>query len=167
MNLVLPVREAPARARKIAPAADPSGRIIAGDCIEEMRKLPAKSIDLIFADPPYNLQLGGDLFRPEGGRFVGDVDLHWDADKMLFSMPGQNKRWQICEIKADGTGLRELPLITQPTFCAASADDPLNEGVALAASLVKNSTQGILPSERTPEGLREKAAAVAAFLDRT
>ncbi len=54
------------------------------------------------------------LFRPEGSRFVGDVDLHWDADKMLFSMPGQNKRWQISEIKADGTGLRELPLITQP-----------------------------------------------------
>lgn len=58
-----------------------------------------------------------------------------------------------------------LPLITQPTFCAASADDPLNEGVALAASLVKNSQQAVLPSERTPEGLRGKAAAVAAFLD--
>ena len=54
------------------------------------------------------------LFRPEGGRFVGDVDLHWDADRLLFSMPGQNKRWQICEVKADGTGLRELPLIIQP-----------------------------------------------------
>jgi pimeloyl-ACP methyl ester carboxylesterase len=58
-----------------------------------------------------------------------------------------------------------LPLITQPTFCAASADDPLNEGVALATSLVKNSKSAVLPSERTPEGLREKAAAVAAFLD--
>ncbi|HUT34958.1 MAG TPA: SUMF1/EgtB/PvdO family nonheme iron enzyme [Planctomycetota bacterium] len=54
------------------------------------------------------------LFRPEGGRFVGDVDLHWDADRLLFSMPGQNKRWQIGEINADGTGLRELPLIIQP-----------------------------------------------------
>ena len=53
------------------------------------------------------------LFRPEGGRFVGDVDLHWDADRMLFSMPGANGRWQICEIKADGTGLRELPLINE------------------------------------------------------
>ncbi|HPD17218.1 MAG TPA: SUMF1/EgtB/PvdO family nonheme iron enzyme [Planctomycetota bacterium] len=54
------------------------------------------------------------LFRPEGGRFVGDVDLHWDADRLLFSMPGKNGRWQISEINADGTGLRELPLITQP-----------------------------------------------------
>ena len=53
------------------------------------------------------------LFRPEGTRFVGDVDLHWDADRMLFSMPGKNGRWQVCEIKADGSGLRELPLITE------------------------------------------------------
>lgn len=53
------------------------------------------------------------LFRPEGGRFVGDVDLHWDADRMLFSMPGSNGRWQICEVKADGTGFRELPLILE------------------------------------------------------
>ena len=48
------------------------------------------------------------LFRPEGGRFVGDVDLNFDADKMLFSMPGQNGRWQVCEIRSDGGGLREL-----------------------------------------------------------
>ena len=33
-----------------------------------MARLPASSVDLVFADPPYNLQLGGDLFRPEGGR---------------------------------------------------------------------------------------------------
>jgi len=51
------------------------------------------------------------LFKPDGGKFVGDVDLHFDAGKMLFSMPGANKRWQICEVKADGTGLREFPLI--------------------------------------------------------
>ncbi|HEX5378120.1 MAG TPA: site-specific DNA-methyltransferase, partial [Phenylobacterium sp.] len=38
--------------------------IILGDCIEELKKLPAKSVDLVFADPPYNLQLGGDLLRP-------------------------------------------------------------------------------------------------------
>ena len=35
--------------------------IILGDCIEQMNALPEKSVDLIFADPPYNLQLGGDL----------------------------------------------------------------------------------------------------------
>ncbi|MBM4034747.1 MAG: hypothetical protein FJ291_23635 [Planctomycetes bacterium] len=63
------------------------------------------------------------LFRPEGGRFVGDVDLHWDADRVLFSMPGQNKRWQVHELTlkppagsqpAGGYDVRELPLIIQP-----------------------------------------------------
>lgn len=53
------------------------------------------------------------LFRPEGGRFVGDVDLHWDADRLLFSMPGPNGRWQVFELTADGTSLRQLPLIDQ------------------------------------------------------
>jgi len=54
------------------------------------------------------------LFKPKGSRFVGDVDLHFDAGKMLFSMgAGSNGRWQVCEIKADGSGLRELPLIME------------------------------------------------------
>ena len=39
-------------------------RIIVGDCIAEMAALPASSVDLVFADPPYNLQLAGDLLRP-------------------------------------------------------------------------------------------------------
>jgi len=48
------------------------------------------------------------LFRPSNGEFVGDVDLHFDADRMLFSMPGDNGRWQVFEIHADGSGLRQL-----------------------------------------------------------
>ena len=54
------------------------------------------------------------LYQPEGGRFVGDVDLHFDANRLLFSMPGSNGRWQVCEIHVDGSHLRELPLIRQP-----------------------------------------------------
>jgi len=54
------------------------------------------------------------LFKPEGGRFVGDVDLEFDAKKMLFSYgAGSNGRWQVCEIDADGKNLRELPLIKE------------------------------------------------------
>lgn len=52
-------------------------RIIIGDCVAEMNKLPAASVDMIFADPPYNLQLRGDLTRPEGGK-VAAVDDAWD-----------------------------------------------------------------------------------------
>ena len=44
----------------------PLNTIIPGDCVEAMRTLPSASVDLIFADPPYNLQLGGDLARPDG-----------------------------------------------------------------------------------------------------
>ena len=58
----------------ITPAFD---KIIVGDCIAEMAKLPEKSIDLVFADPPYNLQLGGDLTRPDNSK-VDAVDDHWD-----------------------------------------------------------------------------------------
>jgi DNA modification methylase len=39
-------------------------RIYNGDCIEVLEKIPKKSVDLIFADPPYNLQLKNELYRP-------------------------------------------------------------------------------------------------------
>ncbi len=55
----------------------PLDRILKGDCVEHMRGLPDKSVDMIFADPPYNLQLGGDLFRPDGSQ-VDAVDDDWD-----------------------------------------------------------------------------------------
>ncbi|MBC7137199.1 MAG: site-specific DNA-methyltransferase [Defluviimonas sp.] len=60
-----------------ARAALPLNRILAGDCIEVMRSLPEASLDLIFADPPYNLQLRGDLHRPDNSR-VDAVDDAWD-----------------------------------------------------------------------------------------
>lgn len=67
-------------ARRSKAAATPDlmlNRIIEGDCIRGMAGLPDSCIDMVFADPPYNLQLGGDLFRPEGGR-VDAVDDDWD-----------------------------------------------------------------------------------------
>jgi len=48
------------------------------------------------------------LYRPEPGAFVGDVDLHWDADKMLFSAQLPDRSYEVFEIKADGTGLRQV-----------------------------------------------------------
>ena len=55
----------------------PLNRILVGDCIEELAKLPAQSIDLVFADPPYNLQLSAELLRPNNSRVDG-VDDDWD-----------------------------------------------------------------------------------------
>lgn len=54
------------------------------------------------------------LFQPPQGEFVGDVDLDFDAARLLFSMPGSNGCWQVFEMDADGSKLRQLPLITEP-----------------------------------------------------
>ena len=53
------------------------GSVIKGNCVEVMTRLPEASVDLIFADPPYNLQLGGDLHRPDNSRVDG-VEDEWD-----------------------------------------------------------------------------------------
>jgi modification methylase len=64
--------------RAALPAVDlPLGQILQDDCVKAMARLPDACVDMIFADPPYNLQLGGDLFRPEGSR-VDAVDDDWD-----------------------------------------------------------------------------------------
>ena len=52
-------------------------QILLGDCIEILDSLPAESVDVIFADPPYNLQLSGDLHRPNNSRVDG-VEEQWD-----------------------------------------------------------------------------------------
>ena len=51
--------------------------IIEGDCLEVLKGLPDKCVDLVFADPPYNLQLGGELLRPDNSK-VDAVDDDWD-----------------------------------------------------------------------------------------
>ncbi|MEM1129053.1 MAG: site-specific DNA-methyltransferase [Pseudomonadota bacterium] len=55
----------------------PVNKVLCGDCVELMNGLPAESVDLIFADPPYNLQLKGELHRPDNSR-VDAVDDEWD-----------------------------------------------------------------------------------------
>jgi len=55
----------------------PLDQILQGDCVEVLNNLPEKSVDLIFADPPYNLQLQNDLYRPNMTK-VDAVDDHWD-----------------------------------------------------------------------------------------
>jgi len=56
---------------------DALDRVIEGDCIETMKALPEACADLVFADPPYNLQLAGELHRPNNSR-VDAVDDEWD-----------------------------------------------------------------------------------------
>lgn len=53
------------------------------------------------------------LYRAEPGRFIGDLDLDFDGDKLLLSMPGDNGRWQVFELRTDASGLRQ-PTGEQP-----------------------------------------------------
>jgi modification methylase len=95
MNLVSRIAEGPVsfRPRQGPPAKIlPFNVIIQGDCIAEMRELPDCSVDMIFADPPYNLQLGGDLFRPEGSR-VDAVDDDWDKFDSLAAYDQFTRDW--------------------------------------------------------------------------
>jgi len=70
----------------------PLDRILRGDCVETMRALPDQCVDMVFADPPYNLQLGGDLYRPEGGR-VDAVDNDWDKFDSLAVYDAFSRAW--------------------------------------------------------------------------
>jgi len=95
MNLVTRIAEGQGslRPRAIGPREIlPFNVIIQGDCIPEMSQLPDKSVDMIFADPPYNLQLGGDLFRPEGSR-VDAVNDDWDKFDSLGTYDDFTRDW--------------------------------------------------------------------------
>ncbi len=75
--MVVSRRGASVRAPRVSFESTSSPRILIGDCVAEMAKMPAACVDLVFADPPYNLQLQGDLKRPDDSR-VDAVDNDWD-----------------------------------------------------------------------------------------
>ena len=66
--------------------------ILQGDCVKHMKALPAGSIDMIFADPPYNLQLGGNLHRPNNS-LVDACDDHWDQFDSLKDYDAFTRDW--------------------------------------------------------------------------
>jgi modification methylase len=71
-------------------AASPN--ILVGDCVAEMAKMPAASVDLVFADPPYNLQLQGDLKRPDDSH-VDAVDDDWDKFSSFAAYDAFTHAW--------------------------------------------------------------------------
>ena len=66
--------------------------ILQGDCVSVMNGLPEGSVDLIFADPPYNLQLGGELHRPDNSRVDG-VDDEWDKFNSFKAYDAFTRDW--------------------------------------------------------------------------
>ena len=91
------IETARTRAARIATAVElprelPIGQILDGDCVEAMRRLPDASVDCVFADPPYNLQLGGDLNRPDGSQ-VDAVTDHWDQFDSFRAYDDFTRAW--------------------------------------------------------------------------
>ena len=56
------------------------------------------------------------LFRPEDGGYVGEVDLHWDADRLLFTR-SDAQNWKVCEMRLDGSGLRQVTQLPADVDC--------------------------------------------------
>jgi site-specific DNA-methyltransferase (adenine-specific) len=70
----------------------PVNEIIQGDCIEVLKTFPEKSVDLIFADPPYNLQLRNELLRPNQ-TIVDAVDDEWDQFSDFAEYDSFTRKW--------------------------------------------------------------------------
>jgi len=75
----------------------PLNQILQGDCIEILNTLPENSVDLVFADPPYNLQLQNDLYRPDLSK-VDAVNNQWDKFNS-FAEYDQFTRWWLSAIQ--------------------------------------------------------------------
>ncbi len=79
--------------------------IIKGDCVAALEKLPKHSVDMVFADPPYNLQLGGELHRPDQSR-VDACDDHWDQFASFDAYDIFTRAWLLAVkrvLKPDGS----------------------------------------------------------------
>src|SRR5512144_2051545 len=87
-------RGASDRAPRVSSEAFERGRVLIGDCVAEMAALPAESVDLVFADPPYNLQLQGDLKRPDDSR-VDAVNDAWDKFSSFSAYDDFTRAWLI------------------------------------------------------------------------
>src|SRR5438034_9127881 len=92
--MVVSRRGASLRAPRVSFRSNESQRILIGDCVEKLGELPAESVDLVFADPPYNLQLSGDLKRPDESR-VDAVDDDWDKFASFAAYDAFTRAWLI------------------------------------------------------------------------
>ena len=83
----------------------PRNTILLGDCVEHMNALPSRTVDMVFADPPYNLQLTGELHRPNNTRVDG-VEEAWDRFADFAEYDAFTRAWLEAArrvLKDDGT----------------------------------------------------------------
>ena len=92
-------------ARVAFPGHEFLDKVLVGDCVASMDALPAASVDMIFADPPYNLQLKGELRRPNQSRVDGVEDA-WDQIGSFADYDRFTRAWMKAArrvLKPDGT----------------------------------------------------------------
>jgi len=85
--------------------AEFENKVLAGDSVERMNALPEACVDMVFADPPYNLQLEGELLRPNQSKVDG-VDNDWDRFDGFAAYDSFTKDWLQAArrvLKPDGT----------------------------------------------------------------
>src|SRR3954463_14400384 len=85
-------RPAPAARMGFAPRLLPLDEVIVADCVAALERLPPDSVDLVFADPPYNLQLESALTRPDHSR-VDAVDDDWDKFASFSDYDAFTRAW--------------------------------------------------------------------------
>jgi len=91
-----PALQSPIKAPRLEaaglPLELPLDQVLVGDCVAALERLPPASVDLVFADPPYNLQLGGDLRRPDDS-LVDAVDDDWDKFSSFADYDTFTRAW--------------------------------------------------------------------------
>ena len=85
-------------------------KIVNGDSLKELKKIPDETFDLVFADPPYNLQLKNELSRPDQSK-VSAVNDKWDQFENFKIVPGQ---YLINIIGQHSVGFSLFPIVIQP-----------------------------------------------------
>jgi modification methylase len=90
--MVVSRRGASIRTPRVSFRPAESSRVLTGDCVAGMTQMPAASVDLVFADPPYNLQLANDLKRPDDSR-VDAVDDDWDKFPSFAAYDDFTRAW--------------------------------------------------------------------------
>ena len=106
-----------AKARRTS--ASKLDRVIVGDCLVELARLPDACVDLVFADPPYNLQLAGDLGTPKPGRIAARAGRHEEM-KAIFEAHLEEPAAQLALAKASEIAAE------QPAALLCYETDPLH-----------------------------------------
>ena len=157
-----------------APPEFPLDTIVQDDCIAAMARLPDGCVDMVFADPPYNLQLGGDLFRPEGGRVdaVGQRYTVWVNGEKVNDFFGSRGREGFIGLQNHGSSdvidfrnIRVLPLDERPPLGGRRHDpEKLALGCRGQQGRVEPASAEAVPDEADPDRFHPRIMSCPAHL---